>query len=421
MANLKHVAKLQEGVEAWNAWRAQSPNVQPDLHKANLTGARLREANLGGGNLAWADLRRAHLNRANLGGANLSGANFGWADLSGANLGGADLVRADLGGAYLGKADLSRANLGGANLGDTNLGRANLSGANLSRAYLGGANLGRAHLGGADLGGADLSKADFGGAYLGGVNLGRVNLDGANLSGADLVGANLFGVNLGRADLGGADLRKVILHETIFANVDLTDVKGLESCVHRGPSTIDHRILMRSGQLPLSFLRGCGLPDTFIDYLPSLLNQPIQFYSCFISYSGKDENFVQRLYADLQNKGVRCWFAPEDLKIGDKIRTRIDEVIRIHDKLLLVLSQNSVASTWVEKEVETAFDKEIERKEPVLFPIRLDATVMESKTGWAADIRRSRHIGDFCKWKSHDEYQKGLDRLLRDLKIEEGK
>jgi len=43
-----------------------------------------------------------------------------------------------------------------------------------------------------------------------------------------------------------------------------------------------------------------------IDYLPSLLNQPVQFYSCFISYSDKDDDFVQRLHADLQNKGIRC-------------------------------------------------------------------------------------------------------------------
>ena len=140
-------------------------------------------------------------------------------------------------------------------------------------------------------------------------------------------------------------------------------------------------------------------------------------YSCFISYSSKDEAFAKRLHADLQDKGVRCWFAPEDMRIGDKIRTRIDEVIRVHDKLLLILSQNSVTSAWVEKEVETAFDKENERKKPVLFPIRLDAAVMESKTGWAADIRRSRHIGDFCNWKDHNHYQKGLERLLRDLKV----
>jgi hypothetical protein len=34
----------------------------------------------------------------------------------------------------------------------------------------------------------------------------------------------------------------------------------------------------------------------------------------------------------------------------------------------------------------------------------------------AADIRRTRHIGDFRKWKDHDSFQKSLDRLLRDLK-----
>ena len=147
----------------------------------------------------------------------------------------------------------------------------------------------------------------------------------------------------------------------------------------------------------------------------------MQSYYCTLVRAGissKDEALAQRLHADLQAKGVRCWFAPEDLKIGDKIRTRIDEVIHIHDKLLLILSQDSVTSAWVKKEVETAFDKEIERKESVLFPIRLDAAVMESKTGWAADIRRSRHIGNFCNWKGHDDYQQSLERLLRDLKME---
>ena len=268
-------------------------------------------------------------------------------------------------------------------------------------------------------------QTDLQGANLDRANLGEVFLDRTDLSGADLRGANLRGAflvraNFCRANLRGADFTRVNLADTVFADVDLTDVKGLGSCQHHGPSIIDHRTLQRSSKLPLPFLRGCGLPDTFIDYLPSLLNQPIQFYSCFISYSSKDEAFAKRLHADLQDKGVRCWFAPEDMKIGDKIRTRIDEVIRIHDKLLLVLSRDSVTSAWVEKEVETAFDKENERKESVLFPIRLDNAVMDSKTGWTADIRRSRHIGDFCNWKNHDEYQKGLERLLRDLQIEKG-
>ncbi len=73
-------------------------------------------------------------------------------------------------------------------------------------------------------------------------------------------------------------------------------------------------------------------------------------YFCFISYSSKNQAFAERLYNELQGKGVRCWYAPEDLKIGERIRVGIDEAIRVHDKLLLVLSKHSVASDWVEKD-----------------------------------------------------------------------
>jgi hypothetical protein len=142
----------------------------------------------------------------------------------------------------------------------------------------------------------------------------------------------------------------------------------------------------------------------------------IQYYSVFISYSCKDDSFAKRLHDDLQNKGVRCWFAPEDLKIGDKFRGRIDDAIRIHDKLLIILSEYSINSNWVEKEVETAFEKESKGGGIVLFPIRLDDTVMKTDQAWAADIRRTRHIGDFSNWKGTESYQKSFDRLLKDLK-----
>jgi hypothetical protein len=143
---------------------------------------------------------------------------------------------------------------------------------------------------------------------------------------------------------------------------------------HSVPSTIGiDTIYLSQGHIPEEFLRGAGIDDTFITYIRSLIGKPIEYYSCFISYSSKDEAIAKRLYADLQSNNVRCWFAPEDMKIGDKIRPRIDEAIRVHDKLLLVLSENSVKSDWVEKEVETAFEKELQQQKPVLFPIHLDS------------------------------------------------
>jgi hypothetical protein len=221
------------------------------------------------------------------------------------------------------------------------------------------------------------------------------------------------------ANLTKANLTTARLSETVFGNTNLTDVRGLETCRHHGPSTLDHRTIAKSGPLPLVFLRGCGLPDALIDYLPSLLNEPVQFYSCFISHATTDRAFADRLYADLQNKGVRCWFAPEDMKIGDRLRPRVDETIRVYDKLLLVLSKASVASQWVEQEVETALEREREQGTTVLFPVRIDDTVMTLKTGWPALIHRTRHIGDFRRWKTHDVYQQAFERLLRDLKAAE--
>jgi hypothetical protein len=45
---------------------------------------------------------------------------------------------------------------------------------------------------------------------------------------------------------------------------------------------------------------------------------------------------------------------------------------------MLVLSEQSIASDWVEGEVEAALERERRDKRTVLFPIRLDDIVMET-------------------------------------------
>jgi len=52
---------------------------------------------------------------------------------------------------------------------------------------------------------------------------------------------------------------------------------------------------------------------------------------------------------------------------------------------------------WGEHEVETALASEQEQKRVMLFPSRLDDSVMEIKTGWPAHIKNTRHIGDFTQ------------------------
>ena len=362
MANPEHLAVLKQGVKVWNRWREENSGCIVNLTGANLSRANLREADLCG----------AYLSGAKLGGADLRAANLRAANLRAVKLGGADLRGANLRIAYLSEADFSGAYLGGANLSGAKLGGANLSGANLRGANLGVANLGV----------ADFSEA----------NLSRANLSGAKL--------------------GGADLKNARCWETIFAKVDLSETKNLDSIDHHGPSTIGIDTLYKSkGNIPEVFLRGCGVPDQMIKFARSLTEN----YSCFISYSHKDEEFVKRLWEGLQAKNVRCWYAPHDMKIGDKIRPTIEESIRMHDKLLLIFSEHSMKSKWVKHEVENALDLEIEREKTVLFPVRVDDCVMDSEAGWANEIKKTRHIGDFTRWKDHDAYSKSFDRLLRDL------
>jgi hypothetical protein len=228
-------------------------------------------------------------------------------------------------------------------------------------------------------------------------------LTNAYLAGAVIKDANLKDLNMAEAHLDG----------TLLSFVDLSTVQGLDTVRHSGPSSIGIETIYRSqGKIADAFLRGAGVPDNFITYAKSLTGDALEFYSAFISYSTTDEEFANRLYADLQAEGVRCWFAPEDLKIG--------ESIRVHDKLLLVLSEHSILSRWVEDEVETAFERERRENRIVLFPIRLDGAVRETDNAWAAVIRRARHIGDFSRWKDHDSYKKAFARLLWDLKAGPG-
>lgn len=216
---------------------------------------------------------------------------------------------------------------------------------------------------------------------------------------------------------------------TIFGDNDLGVVTGLELVNHGGPSVIGIDTLYRSGgSIAEGFLRGCGVPDEFITYLPSLISaqQAIQFYSCFISYSHKDEAFAARLHSRMQEAHLRVWFAPEDVKGGQKLLEQIDRAIQTYDRLLLVLSKDSLESEWVMTEIRKA--RRIEKREHrrKLFPIRLvdmesiqawDCFDVDTGTDLAIEVRKY-YIPDFSAWKDHDLFEVAFDRLLRDLKAE---
>src|SRR6266536_2014258 len=194
-------------------------------------------------------------------------------------------------------------NLSRANLRGTIFIGVNLEGTDLRDAILFRASFLRANLAYITLSGASLYEADLKGAILSGANLYGADLRGANLSGANLCGANLSGANLNRANLSGADLSganlcKAEVAWTLFTDMDLSKVEGLEAVQHYGPSSIGIDTIIRSqGKIPDIFLRNAGVPNSIIEIIPSLVGslKPIDFYSCFISCSSKDQSFAERL------------------------------------------------------------------------------------------------------------------------------
>jgi hypothetical protein len=377
----------EQVLDEWNRRRAEHESI-PSLRGANLHGA----------NLIGADLRKADLRKADLSGAFLIRADFSGADLSGADLIEADVIEADVI-----EADVIEADLGGANLRMANLHGANLRGADLRRAFLSD---------------ADLSDAD--------------------LSDADLSGANLR----------GADLFEVYCGGTGFSNLDLSVVRSLEGVRHRSPSSIGIDTLSRSrGSIPARFLRGCGLtpweilaariydpamtPPRFVDLQYKIFDAWTKgkgmINGCFMSYSWKDEQFVDKLCKRLENEEVNVWLDRHDMVAGT-IQDQVWRAIQVHHVVILVLSKDSVQSDWVENELDMARAKEKAEKRAVLCPIALD-------DAWKTKVDAKDRPGDPSRqlWRTltqklvvdfsggtTEAFDGAFEKLLRGLKVNYG-
>ena len=147
------------------------------------------------------------------------------------------------------------------------------------------------------------------------------------------------------------------------------------------------------------------------------------FCSCFISHSSKDAEFAQKLAARLRQAGVHVWYAPEDILPGEKIYDQLKKAITSFDRLLVVLSRNSMSSTWVQTELASAIARERGEKTRVLFPIALVSIdeiqkweCFDSDSG--IDIARelrSYHIPDFSDWKNQASFDKQLVKVIAAL------
>lgn len=358
---------LKQGVEVWNKWREENPAVRPDLSDKAFINKHFDKINL-----AYSDLNHVYFETCFLPEAILSGADIG---------------RMEILESVLHFAQLD----------------------NITRAPY--------SIKGSDLRFSKCKNSNFSNCIISAVTFNHANLMNSSFLNADIENTSFDSCNLDNADFSDS-----AIGYSNFSSVNLKAVKGLSSVRHFGPSSVSlDTIYNSSGTIPDHFLRGCGVPEDFITLIPSLTIEPFQFYKCFISHSTKDHLFCDRLYADLQSKGVRCWYFPEDARWGRSVWGEIDKPIKTYDKLILVCSKQSLNSPVVLRELERALQREDAEGKHILFPIRIDNYLL-GKNGWdhprKADVI-AKVAGDFRNWKDPIAYKKALDRLLRDLKASE--
>lgn len=432
MAKKEHLSILKRGVEFWNKWREDNPEIRPDLRKANLQSMKLV-----GINLSRADLTSANLLRADL------SWDYKLPLAPGNTPGDSEYVRTDLRGADFTSANLKGTLLGGANIANTNLSTVDLKEALFysARPVTGEilyADLSRANLSGSDLTSIDFSYVNLNGADLSFTYLTSVDFFGANLSKANFTRARMFFTKLDRAKLVDANFTFVRMEEMQLNNVDLSQVKGLDTIKHDSRTNIGMDTLAISkGHLPEIFLRECGLSPWEIEfsrlYDPTLTageisdildvnifrkrtEGPIYLGGIFISYSYEDSDFVDKLYKYLKEAGAPVWLDRHDMLAGSLYK-QIARNIRIQDIVIVVLSGHSTESDWVEAELEMARKKEKDENRDILCPVALDDSWKKKVEGdvlWRQV--KKKNILDFSGWKTR-KFNSQFNKLMDGLKI----
>jgi chromosomal replication initiation ATPase DnaA len=91
----------------------------------------------------------------------------------------------------------------------------------------------------------------------------------------------------------------------------------------------------------------------------------------FLSHSTKDQEFVQRLAAALEDADFKPWLCEVDIDWGDNFVAKIDEGLKESDVALLVWSPDAAKSNWTKEEWTAVLARQVAEQK-----IRLSIVVL---------------------------------------------
>jgi hypothetical protein len=96
-----------------------------------------------------------------------------------------------------------------------------------------------------------------------------------------------------------------------------------------------------------------------------------QIFDVFISYSRRDSEYVQAIVDHLSGFDLRIWFDRQSILFGTRIRESILHGIKSSSIILVFISQNSISSSWVLNELDSAMMREMNEGKALVIPVIL--------------------------------------------------
>lgn len=124
-------------------------------------------------------------------------------------------------------------------------------------------------------------------------------------------------------------------------------------------------------------------------------------FGIFLSHSSKDAKVAKQIAEGLRAMSYPVWYSDWAIAPSQSIVDKINEALARSDTLIVLLSENSVKSKWVERELNTALMSELSGEGVTVIPILIeDCEIPET-------LRAVRYID-----MRSDAFQRGFIQLL---------